>query len=157
MFRIPTPVTRVLATATFLGAVALAVPSFAAPATDAAPTVATAHVSHIDRVETRISGLRSLLRITPAQEAQWTIVAQSMRDNAKAMDALIKERSSNAKTMTAVDDLHSYEKLAEAHEAGLKTFIPVFETLYSNMSDDQKKAADSAFRSHGSKHMHKKS
>jgi len=80
-----------------------------------------------------------------------------MRDNAKNMDALIKERSTNAKTMTAIDDLRSYEKLAAAHEDGLKTFIPLFSTLYEAMSDDQKKSADAVFRSHGHHHRHGKS
>jgi hypothetical protein len=35
----------------------------------------------------------------------------------------------------------------EAHDAGMKKFIPAFEALYNSMSDAQKKIADSLFRS----------
>ncbi|HLN23546.1 MAG TPA: Spy/CpxP family protein refolding chaperone, partial [Patescibacteria group bacterium] len=101
----------------------------------------------LDPVEKRIHELHGKLHISAGQEPQWTIVAQTMRDNAKNMDALIKERSANSKSMTAIDDLRSYEKLAAAHEDGLKVFLPVFAALYDSMPDDQKKIADAVFRS----------
>jgi len=158
MFRFTKTVTRALTTATVLGAIALAGPvALAADATDAAapavvatPAAApTAKAARIDHIDQRIVSLHDKLRITPAQEAQWTVVAQAMRDNAKTMDGLIKERAAGAKTMTAIDDLVSYEKLAAAHEAGLKAFIPVFQTLYDALASDQKKSADAVFRDHG--------
>ena len=92
--------------------------------------------------------------ITAAQEPQWTAVTQVMRDNAMSMDALIKDRVTNASSMSAMDDLVSYERLAAAHEEGIKKLIPVFQTLYDGMSDTQKKSADTAFRSHPSAHHH---
>ena len=69
-----------------------------------------------------------------------------MRDNAKTIRTLIQERAAKAKTMTAVDDLHSYEAIADAHAAGVKKLTTAFETLYASLSDAQKKAADAAFR-----------
>ena len=87
--------------------------------------------------------------ITPEQEEAWNDVAQVMRDNAKTMEALIKARTENASTMTAVDDLKSYGEIAEAHADGIKNFISVFEPLYAGMSDAQKKTADTLFRHHG--------
>jgi len=71
-----------------------------------------------------------------------------MRDNAKAMDALNQARLEKVKAMTAVEDLKSYSEITQAHTDGLKKFIPVFEALYTSMSDDQKKDADTLFR-HG--------
>ncbi len=159
MSRLTNPLTRSLAVATFLGAVALVGPAYAASTTDqqaATPVAAASPVTHDRGVETRINRLHAKLHITAAQEPQWAIVAQAMRDNAKNMVALITERSANAKVMTAMDDLRSYEKLAAAHEDGLKAFIPVFQTLYDSMSDDQKKVADAAFRNHGSHEKHRK-
>jgi protein CpxP len=163
MFRLTNPVTCAFAAATLLGTVALVGPTYAASSTkaasEAAMPVATENPAKIappDRVEKRISDLHRKLHITAGQETQWTVVAQAMRDNAKSMDTLIKERTANAKSMTAVDDLRSYEKLAEAHEDGLKKFIPVFQALYDSMSNDQKKSADAAFRSHGSRESNKK-
>ena len=122
---------------------ALAVAAAALLATSA---LASARPSHVDRVEARIKELHAKLNITQAQEGRWTNVTQVMRDNAQTMDALIKARTEHAKTMTAVDDLKSYSDIAEAHAAGLKKFVPVFEAFYASMSDAQKKNADTIFR-----------
>jgi hypothetical protein len=96
-------------------------------------------------VEQRIKTLHDKLDIAPAQEAKWADVAQTMRDNEASIDQLVKQRSENRKTMNAIDDLQSYEAIAEAHADGLKKMIPVFQTLYADMSDGQKKKADEAF------------
>jgi protein CpxP len=157
MFLPTISLTRTLAAATFLGTVALAGSGYAQMATPVA-SEDTAKTARPDHIEKRISNLHDKLHITAAQETQWTAVAQTMRDNAESMDALIKDRSANTGAMTAMDSLHSYQKLAEAHEDGLKKFIPAFQSLYDNMSADQQKAADAAFRTHGSheKHNHNK-
>jgi len=96
-------------------------------------------------VETRIEDLHRNLQITAAQEPQWRQFAQVMRDNAHAIDAILQERTANINKMNAVDDLRSYEKLADAHADGLKKLVPAFEALYNTMSDDQKKNADAVF------------
>jgi len=101
--------------------------------------------SPVDRVETRIQDLHRNLQITAAQETQWRDFAQVMRDNAKAIDVILKERSANISKMNAVDDLRSYQKLADAHAEGLKKLVPAFEALYNTMSDEQKKNADAVF------------
>jgi len=152
MFRSTNLLTCALAAATFLGGVAVAGPTYAKTAT---PVTAegSGSTSPMDRVEGRITSLHSKLHITAAQEGQWTVVAQAMRDNAKSMDALIKDRTAHAASMTAIDNLRSYEKLAEAHEDGLKKFIPVFQSLYDTLSDSQKKSADVAFRGSHGKHQ----
>jgi len=108
-------------------------------------------------VEKRIADLHHKFAITSAQEGKWAPVAQAMRDNSIGMQGLIKDRTAHAKTMTAVEDLQSYEKLAEAHEAGLKTFLPLFEALYDSLSEEQKKSADVAFRTHEGKMHHDRS
>jgi hypothetical protein len=48
--------------------------------------------------------------------------------------------------MNAVDDLRSYEQIAAAHETGLQKLIPVFQALYDQMSDPQKKTVDTVFQ-----------
>lgn len=70
-----------------------------------------------------------------------------MRDNAKSVEALTKAKTERAKTMSALDDLRSYAEITEAHADGLKKFIPAFESLYNSMTDEQKKTADTVFRS----------
>ncbi len=106
-------------------------------------------ISKVDRTEARIKDLHARLKITPDQEDLWTKVTQVMRDDAKKIDALNQARLEKAKAMTAVEDLKTYSEVAQAHADGLKNFIPVFESLYAGMSDDQKKDADTLFR-HGS-------
>ena len=100
-----------------------------------------------DAVETRIKKLHGDLRITAAQEDQWTHVAQMMRDNGKAMADLRQQRVADAKALGAMDELKSYAAVIDAHADGVHKFIPVFQTLYDSMSDAQRKTADSVFTS----------
>jgi hypothetical protein len=100
-----------------------------------------------DPVEARIKELHSRLYITAAQQTQWDNLVKVMRDNAKAMTDLQAQRKQDAKTMTAVDAVKSYQAVIEAHEAGMAKFVPAFEALYDSMSDAQKKTADAMFRS----------
>lgn len=106
-----------------------------------------------DKVETRIDDLHTRLAISAAQEDSWSRVAAVMRDNASTMAPLVQARAGQAGSMTAVDDLNSYAKIAEAHADGIKKFAPAFETLYGSMSDAQKKNADEIFRKRGHKAM----
>jgi protein CpxP len=119
---------------------------FAATFAIATGSAMAARATPADRVEMRIKDMHAKLHITPDQETQWQQVAQVMRDNENALQPLIEERKSNARSMTAVDDLHSYEKITKAHVEGIKKFTPAFETLYSSMSDEQKRQADVLFR-----------
>jgi periplasmic protein CpxP/Spy len=103
------------------------------------------------RVEAHIASMHAKLNITPAQEEQWTRVAEVMRENARTLDALTRSRFERADKMTAVDDLKSYGEITEAHLDGIKKLTPVFATLYDGMSDAQKKQADTMFRRAGQK------
>jgi LTXXQ motif family protein len=148
------------AAATLLGAILLATPLFAASSDQMATTKPRTTASHQEMasttspespaagtVETRIRDLHKRLQITDAQKPQWDALAQVMRDNAQKMVELEKRRVADAKTMTAVDVVKSYSEVIDAHEDGMKKFIPAFEDLYNSMSDSQKKIADSLFRS----------
>jgi periplasmic protein CpxP/Spy len=162
MFEIRHSARTLAAAAALLSAGALAAPAGAqtnavAPSTTqpsastAAPSAsATTHAkrSPVDRVEARIAQLHRELKITPEQQPQWDALAQVMRDNAQQMETALKARAQTVSTGTAVDDLHSYEVIADAHADGLKKFVPAFEALYNTMSDDQKKTTDAVFREH---------
>lgn len=110
---------------------------------------APAHASKAATVtasETRITYLHVTLKITPAQEDLWGGVTEVMRANASTMETLRTARSERAPTMTAVEDFTSYAEIAEVHADGIRKFVPVFAALYENMSDAQKKNADTIFR-----------
>jgi hypothetical protein len=103
-----------------------------------------------ETVEQRITSLHAALKITPDEDAKWTAVAQSMRENASSMDKLLAEsRTSPPANMSAVDDLKMYQKFSQVHVDGLKNLISSFSALYSVMPDAQKKIADTVFQSRG--------
>jgi hypothetical protein len=69
-----------------------------------------------------------------------------MRDNAANMEKLVAEKRQQApQSMTAVDDLNTYQEFAQAHVDGLKNLTSAFSSLYGSMSDQQKKNADQVF------------
>ena len=145
---VPIPFVRSVAIAALMGATFLSTPLTAAWAqnpqvkTAAAPAVETKG----DTVEQRITDLHTALKITPGQESQWNGVAQAMRENAAAMDKLVAaSRTTPPQNLSAVDDLKTYQKFAQAHVDGLKNLISAFTTLYNGMPDDQKKVADKVF------------
>lgn len=99
-----------------------------------------------DPVEAHIKELHNKLHITAAKQTQWDSLVQVMRDNAKAMTDLQKQRGQDASAMTAVDAIKSYQAVIAAHEAGMAKFVPAFQALYNSMSSAQKETADSMFR-----------
>ncbi len=103
-----------------------------------------------ESVEQRIGGLHASLQIAPNQEAAWSRVAQTMRDNDVHMRSLVAERAAmNPAGFTAVDDMKWYEKFAKAHVGNLRKLMVSFETLYGAMPDSQKRVADHVFKTFG--------
>jgi protein CpxP len=144
---------RTLALAALLGTPLVAAPlatAHAEPATaiqlaQTAPTPASVE-QKAESVEQRITQLHAQLKVTPDQESKWNSVAQAMRDNASNMEKLVAEKRAQApQNMTAVDDLKTYQEFAQAHVDGLKNLTSAFSSLYSSMSDEQKKNADQVF------------
>jgi len=98
------------------------------------------------RVETHIARLHAELKITPAQTTEWNAVAEIMRSQAREMEKLERERAAGRATMTAVDDLKSYQAIAVAHAEEMSKLVPAFQALYARMSPEQQKNADVVFR-----------
>ena len=149
-FHLTPRVSSALTAVAILGAV-LFLPGAAMAQAAPAPAPAAKAAPANSHVEARIKSLHKSLRITAAQEPQWQAVAGVMRGNAATTGALIEERQAKAKTMTAIDDLNSYEAIADAHAAGVKKLATAFEALYGSLSDAQKKEADTLFRTGGRK------
>jgi hypothetical protein len=99
-------------------------------------------------VEQRIKDLHTRLHITAAEQSQWDQFAQSMRDNAKATDALYNARAEKMDTMTAVENMQSYAAIAQQHAEDMQKLLPAFQKLYDSFSDAQKKQADQVFRTY---------
>ena len=152
------PLRRSVAIAALLGATFLTVPLTAVSAqtavnapirlvADKSEAAADATTMKAETVEQRIDSLHAALKITPDEETKWNGVAQAMRDNAATMQKLVAEKKASApQDMTAVDDMNTYAKFAQAHVDGLKNLGTSFETLYDSMPDAQKKVADQVFQ-----------
>jgi periplasmic protein CpxP/Spy len=144
------PIMRSVAIAALMGATMLATPLSAARAEQAAVSqtqaAAAATETKGETVEQRITDLHAALKITPEQGTQWNAVAQAMRENAANMDKLVaSNRTTAPQSMTAIEDLKTYQKFAQAHVDGLKNLISSFDKLYAAMPDAQKKVADGVF------------
>ena len=98
-----------------------------------------------ERVERRITELRAQLRITPAEQQQWDQFAGVMRDNARDMDQIFIQRAQQLGSMTALQNMQSYEQLADAHAQHLQKLVSAFQSLYEAMPDQQKQLADQVF------------
>ena len=108
-------------------------------------------------VEARIKQLHGQLHITTAQDSQWNEFAQTMRDNARDMDEAAEQHAQQFATMTAVENMQPYEKLAEGHVQHLQKLIPAFQALYDSMSPEQKKTTDQVFRAGAEAHAQARS
>ena len=74
---------------------------------------AHAQTCAVEQTEVRIKQLQNALKITEAQEPLWNNLTQVMRENAKDMDALIKDRAKNAKTMNSVEHLKFHSQITK--------------------------------------------
>jgi hypothetical protein len=151
-FRFSLPALALLAIA---GTATIATPSFAV----AAPAAEKASASHEEKADDRIKEIHDKLAITGDQEKAFAKLADVMRDHAKNMDETVAKEAAAEQTATALDDLKAYQTAVQAHADNVKALIPVFESLYTVLNDDQKKEADSLFAPHKGKgkHMSKKS
>jgi hypothetical protein len=106
-----------------------------------------------ERVEHRINELHAQLRITPAERPQWDQFAEVMRENARDMDQAFIQRAEQFQSMNALQNMQSYEQIAEAHAQHLQKLVPAFENLYNAMPDQQKRLADQVFRANAEQHQ----
>jgi periplasmic protein CpxP/Spy len=102
-----------------------------------------------ERVEQRIDELHAQLHITPAEQQQWVQFAAVMRENARDMDQAWMQRAQRFQSMNAVQNMQSYEQIAQQHAERLQKLVPAFEKLYEAMPDRQKLLADQVFRANG--------
>ena len=116
------------------------------------PAAARGAMMSPDRVEQRITEMHKKLKITTAQEPQWASFAAVMRGNATDMQAVMAVRTSGFNKMSAVDNMQSYQAMAQQHAAALQKLVPAFATLYAALSAEQKTAADEMFRTAGMGH-----
>ena len=80
------------------------------------------------RVEKHIRQMHAQLRITPAEQPQWDQFAEVMRDNARDMDQAFMQRMQQYPTMNALQNMQSYQQIAEAHAQDPGRLVPASRT-----------------------------
>jgi protein CpxP len=105
-----------------------------------------------ERVENHIKQLHAQLHITLVEQPQWDQFAQVMRENARDMDQAFMQRAQQYPTMNAMQNMQSYEQIAEAHAQHLQKLVPAFDNLYNAMPEQQKKLTDQVFRANAERH-----
>ncbi|MEN6507819.1 MAG: Spy/CpxP family protein refolding chaperone [Smithella sp.] len=136
--------TTVLVMAVFLSTVFLANNSFAASGKKKSD--ARTRITAVDHTENQIKQLQGTLNITAAQEPLWKNLTQVMRENAKDMDAVNKERAENTEPMNAVEHMKFHSQITQSHLAQLNKLIPAFEAFYNSLSDQQQNITNIVFR-----------
>ncbi len=97
-------------------------------------------------MEQHIHALQTALKITPEQMPQWNAFAQTMRDNARSTDQLFQARANAAASMNALQNMQSYATTARQYADNTQALATAFESLYNDLSAEQKQLADTMFR-----------
>ena len=96
------------------------------------------------RVDRRLAALKTQLKITDAQTKAWDAYAAAMRDAAKAMVEQRKAMHEKAAGATLPQRLDLHEAMLVSHLEHLRKTKAAAGALYAVLSDEQKKAADTA-------------
>ncbi|MGA0025528.1 MAG: Spy/CpxP family protein refolding chaperone [Burkholderiales bacterium] len=111
-----------------------------------------------ERVEARLAYMRTALKITEAQQAQWDAFAGVMRRQAAEADARIKARqakmatNTERKRPTAIERLERRQAFMATASVRIGERLAVQKPLYAALSPEQQQVADRLFAGRGGKH-----
>ena len=110
-----------------------------------------------ERIEARLAYLKTALKITPAQEQQWSAVADVLRRHARERDAEIQQRRAarqaqrqnqtpgqppQRQQQTAIERLQQQQQRLATASTRMNELVAAAQPLYASFNDDQKKIAD---------------
>jgi LTXXQ motif family protein len=93
-------------------------------------------------VEGRIAFLKTELKITDAQSQQWTAFADALRENATAMATMHGRMMNDGTTASAPQLAERHVQMMSQCLEGMKKIAGAETTLYTVLSDEQKKTGD---------------
>lgn len=141
----------------------------AAPAADASESARAAPQrrafrSPTDRVEARLAYLKTALKITDAQSAEWDSFAAVMRKHAGDMEQRMQQRRAQAQTQgaeraerrsaSAIDRLERAQQRMAARSARLNEVITAAKPLYAALTPEQQQIADTMLSRQGKRGGH---
>jgi predicted nucleic acid-binding Zn-ribbon protein len=92
----------------------------------------------------RLSGLKSELKITAAQESAWKAFADQTRQQAEAMQKLMTSAQGSAQA-TAPERLEQRNQIMKKRQEQMEKGTAAFKDLYAALSPEQKALADQHF------------
>jgi prophage DNA circulation protein len=92
----------------------------------------------------RLSGLKSELKITAAQESAWKTFADQTKQQADAMQKWMSDAQGNAKA-TASERLEQRSQIMKKQQEQMEKGTAAFKDLYAVLSPEQKVLADQHF------------
>lgn len=107
-----------------------------------------------ERIEARLAYIKTALKITDAQQAQWDSFASVLRGQARAMDKRIQERRAQfaqgtpgaqrpeRPNVTAIERLERTQQRMTVRAARLNEVLAAAKPLYAALSPEQKQVAD---------------
>jgi hypothetical protein len=101
----------------------------------------------LDRIDGRLAFMKTELKITEAQSADWDALAKVIRSTAEAHNSLMHAmmndmRSGDLGKMSLPDRLALQETHLSARLNQVKEIKAAVDKLYASLSEEQKKAAD---------------
>lgn len=110
-----------------------------------------------ERIEARLAYIRTALKITDAQQAQWNAFAETLRNHARSADQRMqefraqRERGAANERPSAIARLEQEQQRHAASVTRINELLTVQRPLYAALSADQKAIADEllAPRHHG--------
>ena len=89
----------------------------------------------------RLSGLKSELKITAAQESAWKVFADQTKQQAEAMQSLMTSAQGNAQA-TATERLELRKQIMKKRQEQMEKATTAFKDLYAVLAPEQKALAD---------------
>ena len=169
---------RALIAAAVAASFGAAAPAFAETAEAEAPTIVAAATPEgaateraapeqrrfrlpSERVEARLAYIRTALKITDAQQAQWDGFANVLRKHARDRDQRIQQRRAQGPRaggphaggqrpqVSAIERLERTQQRIQARSARLAEVIAAAKPLYASFSPEQKQTADELLSKRG--------
>lgn len=91
--------------------------------------------------ESRLSGLKSELKITSAQESAWKTFADQAKQQAEAMQALMISAQGSAQA-TAPERIEKSNQITKKRQEQMEKGTAAFKEFYATLSPEQKALAD---------------
>jgi hypothetical protein len=108
-----------------------------------------------DRIDARLAYIKTALKITPAQEGQWNVLADAMRKQAKQFDDERQaRRAAGDQPASAIERLQQRQRSMALASASLNELLEAARPLYATFSDAQKNTADEMLNRRGGFHRH---